>query len=448
MENTITKITSSLYEQFMADFEIRSLLWPASETGELISLRQKAFEHFKKLGFPSTKNEDWKYTNLTPFLKEGLETEPDDKIFQINDTVIAKAKIKSLDCYHIVLVNGRYKADLSDNIPGEDIEVLSLSTATNRPSFKKHFGQSIDLEKNHFAALNTALFADGLFVEVKSKTVIDKPLHIIHISITGSNMFLQPRQLFVIGDNSELSIIESYTTAQEKSVVFVNTVAEIIVGSNANVHHYCIQTGDEMSRYIHHTEVRQEASSVYNNYKASFPGTSLLRNNLNVVLDGENIESHLYGLYLAGGHQLIDNHTLVDHRKPRCQSNELYKGVMKDEAVGVFNGKIFVRKNAQKTNAFQQNNNLMLGKKAVVDSKPQLEIFADDVKCSHGSTIGQFNEDALFYLKSRGIGEENARALLIHAFVFDVTEKIPIPSVQAHINQLIEEGLKNVRRET
>ena len=210
----------------------------------------------------------------------------------------------------------------------------------------------------------------------------------------------------------------------------------------AHLQHYYIQTGNENTRYIHHTEVVQRASSLYNNYKASFPGTGLLRNNLNVSLDGENIESHLYGLYLAGGHQLIDNHTIVDHLKPHCHSNELYKGVMKDEAVAVFNGKIFVRKDAQKTNAFQKNNNLMLSKKAVVDSKPQLEIFADDVKCSHGSTIGQFNEDALFYLKARGIGEEKAKALLIHAFAYDVTEKIPLPAVQAHINQLIEEGLK------
>jgi Fe-S cluster assembly protein SufD len=154
------------------------------------------------------------------------------------------------------------------------------------------------------------------------------------------------------------------------------------------------------------------------------------------------VESHLYGIYLAGGRQLVDNHTIVDHRKPHCNSNELYKGVMKDEAAGVFNGKIFVRKDAQKTNAFQQNNNMILGKKAVMDSKPQLEIFADDVKCSHGSTMGQFNQEALFYLKSRGIGEEKARALLIHAFAFDVTEKIPLPEVQTHINALIEQGLK------
>jgi Fe-S cluster assembly protein SufD len=257
----------------------------------------------------------------------------------------------------------------------------------------------------------------------------------------GSNLFLQPRHLLIAGAQSEVTIAESYITADSSATIFVNNVSEIVVGENAHVQHYYIQTGDTGTRYIHHTEVHQHTSSVYNNYKASFPGTALLRNNINIVLGGENIESHLYGIYLAGGHQLVDNHTLVDHQKPNCQSNELYKGVMKDEAIGVFNGKIYVRYQAQKTNAFQQNNNLMLSKKAVVDSKPQLEILADDVKCSHGSTIGQFNEEALFYLKSRGIGAEKAKALLIHAFAFDVTEKIPHPAVQAHINHLIEEGL-------
>lgn len=442
----IKQITNSLYDQFIADFELRSILSSSSETAELHILRKSAFEHFKKLGFPNTKVEDWKYINLTPFLKDDFITEPDDEMLTISNDAVAKAKIKSLDCYHLVLVNGQYHSDLSDTIPGEGVFVSSLSTAMNKPAFTAHFGKYVGLEKNHFAALNTALFRDGLFFELKSKRVVDKPVHIIHIISADNNLFLQPRHLFVIGAHAELSIIESFITignpAKSRINVFVNNVSEIVVDERAHLQHYYIQTGDENTRYIHHTEVVQRASSLYNNYKASFPGTGLLRNNLNVSLDGENIESHLYGLYLAGGHQLIDNHTIVDHLKPHCHSNELYKGVMKDEAVAVFNGKIFVRKDAQKTNAFQKNNNLMLSKKAVVDSKPQLEIFADDVKCSHGSTIGQFNEDALFYLKARGIGEEKAKALLIHAFAYDVTEKIPLPAVQAHINQLIEEGLK------
>jgi Fe-S cluster assembly protein SufD len=435
----ITQISNSLYDQFIADFEARSLI-SFSEPEVLLNLRQKAFEQFRRLGFPSTKVEDWKYTNLAPFLKEEFETQTDDDISLPND-VIAKAGIPLLDCDRIVLVNGKYQPQLSDQVQNENVSVLPLSAAINNSTFTSHFGNYINLSKNHFAALNTALFRDGLFLEVKRKTVIDKPLHIIHVTTAVENLFIQPRHLFVIGSRSEISIVESNVNFNEAKV-FINSVSEIVIEEDAQMQHYNIQTGNKNVRHIHHTEVQQHTSSLYNNYKASFPGIGLLRNNLNVALDGTNIESHLYGLYLSGGHQLVDNHTVVDHKKPNCQSNELYKGVMQDEAVGVFNGKIFVRKDAQKTNAFQKNNNLMLSKKALVDSKPQLEIFADDVKCSHGSTIGQFNEEALFYLKSRGIGEEKAKALLVHAFAFDVTEKFPIPEVKSYINHLIEAGLK------
>lgn len=438
----LKQITTSLYDQFIADFELRSILSASSESPELQVLRKSAFEQFKQLGFPNTKVEDWKYINLSPFLKDEFITEPEDETLAVSDDAIAKANIDGLDCYRIVLVNGQYHSELSDSIPGDSIHVSALSAAMNRPAFKTHFSKYIKPDKNHFAALNTALFRDGLFIEVKNKTVADKPLHIIHVVTADDNYFLQPRHLFVIDAHAEISIIESFITDGKDSNVFINNVSEIVVAEQSRLQHYYIQTGNENTRYIHHTEVVQQASSLYNNYKASLPGTGLLRCNLNVALDGENIESHLYGIYLAGGHQLIDNHTIVDHMKPHCLSNELYKGVMKDEATAVFNGKIFVREDAQKTNAFQKNNNLMLSKKAVVDSKPQLEIFADDVKCSHGSTIGQFNEDALFYLKARGIGEEKAKALLIHAFAYDVTEKIPLPAVQNYINHLIEEGLK------
>ena len=437
----IKQITNSLYDQFIADFELRSILSSSSEPAELNELRENAFDHFKQMGFPNTKVEDWKYINLAPFLKEQFITEPEDDPAPISGQVIENAKIKSVDCYQVVLVNGEYNAALSDVMFCEGVTVSPVSASMNQPSFVKHFGKHVPLANNHFAALNTALFKDGLFIEIKNKTIVDKPLHIMQFVTAQNNHFIQPRHLFVAGAHAEVSIIESFISAGNSAKIFVNNVTEIAVSEQAVLHHYYIQTGNVNTSYIHHTEVAQQASSQYYNYKASFPGTALLRNNLNIALNGENIESHLYGLYLAGGKQVIDNHTTVDHLKPRCHSNELYKGVMKDEATAVFNGKIFVRPDAQKTNAFQKNNNLMLSKKAVVDSKPQLEIFADDVKCSHGSTIGQFNEDALFYLKARGIGEEKAKALLIHAFAYDVTQKIPLKAVQSHINHLIEEGL-------
>lgn len=436
----IRQITTTLYDQFIADFELRSILSSSSETAALTELRETAFKHFRQLGFPNTKVEDWKYVNLTGFLKEDFTTEPGDEP-AVDASVIAAAGIPKLDGYRIVLVNGQYQPSLSDNIQNQDLDVSTLSAAMNKESFKSHFGKYVTLDKNHFAALNTALFRDGVFIEIKSKAIIDKPLHLIHLTTADHPVFLQPRQLVIVGTHASVSIVESFVSTTSNANIFVNHVSEIVVDEQANLQHYYIQAGRENMRYIHHAEIEQKASSLYNNYRASFPGPSLLRNNLNIALNGKNIESHLYGLYLAGGQQLVDNHTIVDHLKPHCYSNELYKGVMKDKAIAVFNGKVMVRKDAQKTNAFQKNNNLMLSKTAVVDSKPQLEIFADDVKCSHGSTIGQFNEDALFYLKARGIGEEKAKALLIHAFAYDVTEKIPNPAVQAYINQLLEDGL-------
>jgi Fe-S cluster assembly protein SufD len=202
-----------------------------------------------------------------------------------------------------------------------------------------------------------------------------------------------------------------------------------------------LQTAAAGARIIQQTTVHQQRQSLYNNFTITLPGADLVRNDLQTRLEEDHTETHLYGLYLAAGNQLVDNHTLVDHQKPHCLSNELYKGVLLEQSTGVFNGKVYVHQDAQKTNAFQQNNNLVISKKATIDSKPQLEIFADDVKCSHGSTVGQFSEDALFYLRARGIGEEAAKGLLINAFAFDVTEKIRIPEVEAHVNELISKHI-------
>jgi len=442
MENVITQISASLYDQLIDHIEGK-LKKGSARSNELAVLQQKAFQQFKRMGFPSTKVEDWKYTNLKRFLNEEFSIEDNDESTLTKD-IIKQLQIPLLNCYTIVLLNGKYVPEFSDIVSDKGVNVLPINEAVEKPLFKKHFGKYVDIQSNHFEALNTALLQDGLYIEVKNKTIVDKPIHILHISSSEKNLFIQPRFLFVVDPQAEASIIESYVSTENSATVFANTVSEIVVAENAKLQHYYIQTGNKNARSINHTEVYQEASSLYNNYKASFPGIDLLRNNINVVLDGMNVESHLFGLYLSGGQQLVDNHTIVDHRQPNCFSNELYKGVMQDEAKGVFNGKVFVRKHAQKTNAFQQNNNLMLSKKATVDSKPQLEIFADDVKCSHGSTIGQFNDEALFYLRSRGIGDKKAKALLVQAFAFDVTEKFPIAEIRSHINHLIEAGLKEV----
>lgn len=437
----ITQAGKSLYENCIAEYEMKSTLDFLSQPEFLQEIRRQAFTQFKRSGFPTTKIEDWKYTNLSPFLNQDMGFDTGEEIPAGIEKLLNACIIGGLDAHRVVLVNGKFIAELSTVQANPVLIICGIESAFGKNGFKNHFSKYAPLHADAFVSLNTAMFNNGFYLEVKHNSVIPKPVHVIHVTSTGSAALLHPRNLILVGSNAEVSLVESFIDAGDNRFIN-NQVSEIVLGENAKLAHYYLQSGTEQAHYVHHTEIHQQSNSVYNNYKASFPGTALLRNNISVVLNGQNVESHLYGIYLAGGKQLVDNHTLVDHRMPNCQSNELYKGVMNDEATGVFNGKIYVRKDAQKTNAFQQNNNLMLSKKAVIDSKPQLEILADDVKCSHGTTVGQFNEEALFYLKSRGIGDERARTLLIHAFAFDVTEKIPLVPVQQFINHLVEEALQ------
>jgi len=256
-------------------------------------------------------------------------------------------------------------------------------------------------------------------------------------------LFFQTRNLIVLEKNAEAQIVETFVTEEGSSKTFANTVTEIVVDENAKLEHYYLQQARSQSSFNNHTEIIQRKYSLYNNYNCTFPGASFVRNTINVRMDDPNIESHLYGITLLADNQLVDNHTVVDHMEPHGESYEWYKNILQDSSTAVFNGKIFVRLDAQKTNAFQQNNNMLLSGNATINTKPQLEIFADDVKCSHGCTIGQFNEDAKFYLQARGIGEEQARTLLVHAFAFDVTERFKNESIRDHVNHLVELGLKH-----
>jgi Fe-S cluster assembly protein SufD len=310
-----------------------------------------------------------------------------------------------------------------------------VAEAKQDPALAGSFG--LDGKDRFFAALNTALFSDGLFIRVKAGALPDKPLHIIHAYTSGTNLMVQPRHLWVVNERAEANIVESIVADGGEARIWANSRTEIVLHRDAKLDHAVIQSAPAGTRLVNQTTVRQKKQSLYNNYTFTLPGADLVRNDLQAKLEEDHTETHLYGLYLAAGQQLIDNHTLVDHQKPHCFSNELYKGVLLEQSTGVFNGKVYVHQEAQKTNAFQQNNNLVIGKKATIDSKPELEIFADDVKCSHGSTVGQFSEDALFYLRARGVGEAAAKSLLINAFAFDVTEKIKHAAVENHVNRLI-----------
>jgi len=431
----ITQVSSSLYHQLVTVFE--DGLATKGREEPLATLRKEAFNRFKETGFPTSKMEDWKYTNLQSVI---------NKQYLLHDNIpgksvnIDKALIKGLDTYQLVLVNGRYREDLSDTIVEKGVYVKAIEKVVSTDLFVKHFGQYADKTDNPLVALNTALFEGGLYIHIEKNIVLSKSIQIIHVASTSESIFNQTRNLFVLEANAEAEIVESFIT-DDAGESLNNTVSELVLEENAHLQHYYLQIGDSKASYLNHTEVQQAKHSLYNNYNCSFPGASFVRNNIHVRLNDSAVESHLYGIALTAQDQLVDNHTIVDHRMPHCESYEWYKNITQDTSTAVFNGKIFVRQDAQKTNAFQQNNNMLIGEKSTVYTKPQLEIFADDVKCSHGCTMGQFDDDALFYLRARGISEESARILLVHAFAFDVTEKFNNELVKGYVERLIEQGL-------
>ena len=441
------QLETPLYERFAAKFEIASL---QSGSEHLRALRQEAFDIFKSTGFPSIKNEEWRFTNILPFLKEEYDLEvvaselskeafeQTAKLISAHlDEVQHSLKGEHKGAYRLVTVNGKVNADLSVLPDSKHLKVLSFQEAEHEPAFEQHFGAIATLKDNAFTALNTALYTEGLYIEAPKHSSLDKPLHIINVILADAAVFLQPRHLFVIQPHAMLEVIETIITDKTTNPVFVNGVTEISVAENAHFHHYDIQTGREGIRFVQRTEATQAASSNYSNYTFTLPGSDFVRNNLTIHLDAAGLESHLYGLYLTAGNQLVDNHTEVHHKFPHGESNQLYKGVLLDKSKAVFNGKIYVYQDAQKTNAFQQSNNILFSDKATVNAKPQLEIFADDVKCSHGTTIGQINKEALFYLQSRGISAQTAKKLMVNAFAFDVTEKVKIPALRTYLEQLI-----------
>lgn len=441
----INQLETPLYESMIAKFEIASL---QSSSGHIRDLRRAAFDIFKSLGFPSIKNEEWKYTNILPFLKEDYELdvlhhdlsreefERTAKLVAAHlDEVQDSLKGEQKGAYRLVTVNGKINQELSF-LP-DMLRILPFTAAEEEASFRKYFGKIAVLEDHAMAALNTALYNDGLFIEAPKGRNLDKPLHIINVLLSGTATFVQPRHLFVVNAGASMEVIETTITDNESHTLFVNGVTEIAVAENAHFHHYDVQTGCKGMRIIQRTEATQEKHSNYSNYTFTLPGTDLVRNNLVLHLNDADLESHLYGLYLTAGQQLVDNHTEVHHKKPHGESNQLYKGVLLDQSKAVFNGKIFVYEDAQKTNAFQQSNNILFSEKATVNAKPQLEIFADDVKCSHGTTVGQLNKEALFYLQSRGISEQTAKNMMVTAFAYDVTQKIGIPALRTYLEKLI-----------
>ena len=373
-----------------------------SKNNDVLSeMRHQAIESFDKLGFPTVKHEEWKYTNLKDVVTHALAFSGFNGTGKSTPDDVAKFNIAGNEAHILVFENGIYNEKLSAGaIDDAGIKVMNLASAMELREVKQHLGNVASFEKESFVALNTAYIQDGIFIHVAKKATIEKPVHIIYINTSeDAGHVYTVRNLIVAEEGSKAVITESYHSLNTKCSGLTNSVTEVLVGKNANVELVKAQLESENTSHISFTQAIQERDSIFDTVTVTLGG-KLVRNNLHIRLGDVNCTSHLFGLYLLDGEQLVDNHTLVDHAMPHCYSNELYKGVIDDKATGVFNGKIFVRQDAQKTNAYQSNKNILLSDEAQMNTKPQLEIFADDVKCTHGATTGQLDDDALFYLRA------------------------------------------------
>jgi len=400
-------------------------------------LRSQAIKEFEELGFPSKKEEAWKYTSLNSVLK------PDYSVFPKRENVIEYGDIKKylvhdIDTYNLVFIDGIYSSHLSQTTH-DKIDVCLLSAALAKPKYKgvidTYFNKAIP-KTNGLTSLNTAFSKEGAFIHIHKNRVADKPIQIINFA-TGNEaaLMILPRNLIVVDENAQVQIIERHQSLTDHPVL-TNSVTEIFAGKHAVVDYYKIQNDRSSASLIDSTFVDQKEESNCSMHTFSLGG-KLTRNNLNFFQKGEHSDSTLKGITIIEEKQHVDHYTLVHHRSPNCESHQDYKGIFADNSTGVFNGKIVVDRVAQKINAFQSNNNILLDNKATINSKPQLEIFADDVKCSHGCTIGQLDEDSLFYLRSRGIPMKEARALLMYAFANNVLESVKIPEIKTRITHEI-----------
>ena len=420
------------FARFCADAKSATTPW-------LTGLRQEAFRRFENLGFPTTRQEEWRFTNV----KRIAETE-----FALAEIPppLSRETISPFvldgDYLRLVFVNGHYVGDLSATAAtpqGAVVSSLSAALADQPALIEDHLGQLASDDNACFAALNSAFIRDGAFVHVPRGVVVERPIHLLFISTDSSSPTAShPRNLIIAQRETQATIIESYVGLND-GVYLTNAVTEVSVAENAVVDHCKLQQESAHGYHVATTQVRQQRASRFSSHYFSLGG-QLVRNEVDVTLDDEGCECSLNGLYIAAGDQHMDNRTRIDHAKPHCNSHELYKGILDERAKGVFNGKIYVHPDAQKTDAKQSNRVLLLSDDAVIDTKPQLEIYADDVKCTHGATVGQIDEAALYYLRSRGISEDLARSLLVFAFGNEIASELKLEAIRAHVERFLLAG--------
>ena len=408
---------------------------------ELHDVRTAAIKNFENKGFPTKKDEAWKYTSLNAILKKDFSVFPKNEV-TIEFKDVKKYFLHEIDTYKVVFIDGVFSSHLSSTTH-DGIDVCLMSSALTKPKYKMvidtYFNQIASKDES-LTSLNTAFANEGAYINIPKSKVADKPIEIMYFS-TGSEaaLLVQPRNLVIVGENSHVQIIERHQCLNENAVL-TNSVTEIFAQKRAIVDYYKIQNDELEANLIDNTYVSQKQESHVPVHTFSFGG-NLTRNNLNFYHFGERLTSTLNGITIIGDKQHVDHYTLVHHAQPNCESFQDYKGIFSDRSTGVFNGKVYVEKEAQKTNAFQKSNNILLSDKATINAKPQLEIFADDVKCSHGCTVGQLDETALFYMQQRGIPKKEAKALLMYAFSNAVIESIKIPELKKRITAIIANKL-------
>jgi Fe-S cluster assembly protein SufD len=433
-------------DHYVAEYENARRTRSIDQPAWLVRARSDALNRFRALGFPTTRDEEWRFTSVATIA---------DRAFALGDEVAADAGHSDVDRFRlssrlsaeVVFVNGRYIPTLSNRsrLPaGTSIESLASALTSRADEIEPYLTRLASFERQAFTALNTAFLTDGVWIHIPPRVIVENPIHVLFISTSsgGPATMSHPRVLAVLGQGSQASIVESHA-GQDSAAYFTNAVTEIVLGENAALEHYKVQQESAQAYHIGAIHVRAQRSANCTSHSISLGG-SLVRNDVTAVLDGEGAECTLNGLYLADGNRHVDNHTTIDHAKPHCGSREVYKGVLADRARGVFNGKIIVRPDAQKTDAKQTNRTLLLSEDAQINTKPQLEIFANDVKCTHGAAVGQLDDEAVFYLRSRGLAESEARRLLIHAFAADVLNRIPLESVRAGAEQVLQQRLARV----
>ncbi|MBS1622391.1 MAG: Fe-S cluster assembly protein SufD [Bacteroidetes bacterium] len=412
----------------------------AVEKDLLTAEREAALASFKVLGVPSGRHEEWKYTNIKTKLPEALRLLDDGR----RTTDDRKGKFNSFENIEgakLVFVNGSYASALSSVSAQDGVVAGSLRElrGTYAEVITKHFNKATDTANENFAALNTAFTQDGAFVYIKRNVKAALPVFIIHVyDATAADVFTQTRNLVIAESGAEVNIVEDFQNAAGEK--FYNHVSEVFVGENAEVNYVTLQLDNKHTTSVNSIDARVANDARYHITTLTMEG-KLVRNNVNAYMDGKGALATLNGLYLGTENNHIDSHILADHRVPHCDSNQVYKGVLDGQSTGVFNGKIFVRKDAQKTNAFQSSKAILLSDEASVNSKPQLEIYADDVKCSHGAAIGQINKNELFYLLARGIDEATARGILTYAYGSSIIAALPMEALREHLYTRLKERL-------